>query len=460
MEVVLEDQLLRVDSTEEVTSDANPFKKMIKKEQRLTAKLQEEQEAVARAQDRFQRAKTRLQRRRKRLERIQRKLSLVREALAELQRTEQFTAYREDELVIVPAPESSTYTASEEITLLQSEQNNEVAQESNEPSSTYIEYPASDTGTPDLEITCIGMDMSDVSAVNGNEEMANEQESSLVHQENTSPTPFTYEPIEAPIESEFEPTNEERSEDEQTAQQEATTPASLPFISIEAVPLSEASPSTEIEDDTSNTSPSEPEVTQELEASSLSTYESSLPSSQEQESVAIFDSTAIESDEEVIENNDIASETNSERKPTQPLRHDQPDLSAPSSHALDVQSAKEAWIAAESAMQNVRNAAHGIATSISFLSQTDGLSNEFMEELMRKQADANRELLKAQDAARAAYERFVQAQRDVQTAASQSSNTSEDSSQPQQEHTTLPAAEENGLDQTAKLHAIRLYSEW
>ena len=47
-------------------------------------------------------------------------------------------------------------------------------------------------------------------------------------------------------------------------------------------------------------------------------------------------------------------------------------------------------------MQNARNAAHGLAASISFLSQTDGISNEFIEELLRKQADANKELLKAQ----------------------------------------------------------------
>src|SRR5262249_54920872 len=148
MEIVLEDQIVTVDSTEEVTSDENPFKKLLKKEQRLTAKLQEEQEAEARAQDRFQRAKTRLQRRRKRLERIQRKLSLVREELTKLHITEQFTVYREDGFVVVPTSESSTYAASEEITLLQSEQNNEVAQESNVPSPTYIEYPASDTNIP------------------------------------------------------------------------------------------------------------------------------------------------------------------------------------------------------------------------------------------------------------------------------------------------------------------------
>ena len=110
-------------------------------------------------------------------------------------------------------------------------------------------------------------------------------------------------------------------------------------------------------------------------------------------------------------------------------------------------------------MQNIRNAANSLATSISFLSQTEGLNSEFMEELVRKQADANRELLKAQDSARAAYERFVQAQRDAHPVTSQSMNTSEGTSQHKQEDASLPQAEENGLDQTAKLHAVRLYTE-
>ena len=87
-----------------------------------------------------------------------------------------------------------------------------------------------------------------------------------------------------------------------------------------------------------------------------------------------------------------------------------------------------------------------------------------MEELVRKQADANKALLKAQDAARVAYERFVQAQKDVEHDASQSVDTpmitSIDHSQQKQENWDLPPAEENGDDQTAKLHAIRLYKEW
>src|SRR5207249_10135638 len=120
-------------------------------------------------------------------------------------------------------------------------------------------------------------------------------------------------------------------------------------------------------------------------------------------------------------------------KPTKPLRVDQEGLPVTETLSADVQPAKEAWIAAESAMQNARNEAHGIATSIAFLSQNDGLSNEFMEELVRKQADANKELLKAQDAARAAYECFVQVQRGTESTLNQpidaSMNTAEDHSQ-------------------------------
>jgi chromosome segregation ATPase len=342
MEVVLEDQILYADSMEEVASNENPIKKLLKKEQRLTAKLQEEQEAEGRAQDRFQQAQTRLQRRRKRLERIQGKLSLVREQLAELQITDQVPVYRENEHVIVPTSESSTNVDSEQVTLIQ---------------------PQQEAPTPEL----------------------------------VSPAP-----VEALVESELETTPEERSD----------------------VELFE----------------------------------------QEQEPVSALDSIAVESETEVKDGVNISSETNTERKPTKPLQLEQPGPPVAESHSSDVQSAKEAWIAAESAMQNARNAVNGIATSIAFPSQTDGLSNELMEELVRKQADANKELLKAQDAARAAYERFVQAQRDSQSAANRlvdvSTNTSEGPSQQKQEHVSLPPAEENGVDQTAKLHAVRLYTEW
>jgi hypothetical protein len=252
--------------------------------------------------------------------------------------------------------------------------------------------------------------------------------------------------------------------DEEFFAPEQETSSSLPLssISFESTPETEAHSSNaeNAEADSSNIGESEHEAVQEFEASSPSPIGSSILSPQEQESVATLDPTATDSQAEVIDSSDISSATNSERKPTQPLRLEQPDLPPAETHTSDIQSAKEAWIAAESAMQNIRNAANSIATSISFLSQTEGLSSEFMEELVRKQADANRELLKAQDTARAAYERFVQAQRDAQPATGQSVNTPEDSSQHKQEDASLPPAEENGLDQTAKLHAVHLYTEW
>ena len=459
----MEDQILYANSMEEVSSDENPFKKLLKKEQRLIERLHEEQEAEAMAQERFQQAQKRLQRRRKRLERIQGKLVHVRAQLAELQITDHQPVYSENELVIVSTQESTIPVDFDEVTLVQPEQNNEIAQESDDLSPAYTEYPAPDTSASDQEHTSMHMDASDVPAVDCNEEPAIEQEFSLPEQETTSPTTFTYEPIEAIVEPEAGTTSEVTSDEELFAPEQETF-SSVPSSSIlfETTPESEApfSNAENAEADSSNTGKSEHEEAREFEASSPSPIESTVLSPQEEEAVATHDSIAIDSEDETIDNSDISSETNRERKPTQPLRLEQPDLPAAQSHTSDIQSAKEAWIAAESAMQNIRNAANSIATSISFLSQTEGLSSEFMEELVRKQADANRELLKAQDTARAAYERFVQAQRDAQPANGQTMNTPEDSSQHKQEDASLPPAEENGLDQTAKLHAVRLYTEW
>ena len=419
----MEDQILHVDSMEEVSSDENPFKKLLKKEHRLIERLHEEQEAEAMAQERFQQAQKRLQRRRKRLERIQGKLVHVRAQLAELQIIEHQPVYSENELVIISMQESTTPVDFEEVTLVQPEQNNEIAQEPDDLSPAYTEYPAPDTRAADQEQTSMHMDASDVSAVDGNKELAIEQEFSLPEQETTSPPTFTYEPIEAIVEPEPGTTSEVTGDEELFAPEQETF-SSVPSSSIpfETTPEPEVF-SSNAEVDFSNTRESEHEAVQEFEASSPSPIESSILSPQEQEPVATLDSTATESESEVIDSNDISSETNSERKPTQPLQLEQPDLPAAESHTSDIQSAKEAWIAAESAMQNIRNAANSIATSIAFLSQTDGLSSEFMEELVRKQADANRELLKAQDTARAAYERFVQVQRDAQPTTGQSMNT-------------------------------------
>jgi hypothetical protein len=176
-------------------------------------------------------------------------------------------------------------------------------------------------------------------------------------------------------------------------------------------------------------------------------------------------SPTLEPEVEATPGIDSSSDSTTEREPTKPLQFDQETQPIAGSLSQDIQAAKEAWVQAESAMQHTRNTAHGIAASISFLSQTGVLSNEFMAELIRKQADANKALVKAQDAARIAYERFVQAQEIAEHAASQqvevSLDTSEDHTRQKQENEengTLPIAEEgNATDQTVSMHAIRLY---
>jgi hypothetical protein len=387
LEIVLEDQMLHVDKTQEAAPDVNLSKKLLKKEQRLFMRLQEEQEAEARAQDRFQRAQTGLQRRLRRLERISGKLLLVRKQIADLQITDQQSVYTESTLVIPATPES---TPKETAATLESE--------ALSPSHTESTIPTSE---PEQEASTLSANLSDLLVALGGKEGKDDLGHPALGLETSSSTPLISPPVEATPESE----------------------GSSPYL-----------------------------------------IETTNPTTIEQEPAASADSTAVEAEIDATPEVDTSSDSIMKRVPTKPLRLEQEDQHAAGSFSPDILSAKEAWVAAESVLQNARNAAHGIAASISFLSQSDGLSSELMEELVLKQADANKALLKAQDAARVAYERFIQTQKDVEHAASQpvdaSMNTSEDHSQQKQENDALPPAEENGADQTAKLHAIRLYKEW
>ena len=71
--------------------------------------------------------------------------------------------------------------------------------------------------------------------------------------------------------------------------------------------------------------------------------------------------------------------------------------------------AKEVWQMADAAVNLARNRAQDLATSISILGQAN-LSSILMEELLHKQADANKALVEAQRSARVAYEELVAAE--------------------------------------------------
>jgi hypothetical protein len=431
MEIVMEDQIVHGDKEQVALSDADLVRKLHKKERRLTARLENAQEAEARAQDRFQQAQGRLQRRRARLERITNNLLLVQRQIADAHvsdqqpvqevvspfETELDTPLSEAEVVAVPGSEAL--------------------------SPSHAESMIAGTSAPEQEAVSISTDLSDGLAASGGEQGGNERGYLTLGQETSAPAPLTSEPVEAiPAEAGssqvLAASGDEQGESEQehiTPGQETSAPAPLQSPSLE--------------------------TTLESEGSSSSSLEPIAPTTIEQEPVASADSRAVEAEVDATPEVDTSPDSSMEREPTKPLRLEQEDRPAAASLSPDIQSAKEAWVAAESAVQHARNTAHGIAASISFLSQTSGFSDKFMSELVYKQAEANKALVKAQDASRLAYERFVQAQ---EYAASQPVDVAVDGSENQaqwkQENGALPVVEDNANDQTVSMHAIRLYKAW
>ncbi len=154
----MEDQVLHVDKEQEALSDADFARKLHKKERRLAARLEEAQEAEARAQDRFQRAQARLQRRRTRLERIKSNLLLVQKQIADLHITDQ-----------QPAQEAFSPSETELDTPL-SEAEAVAIPESEALSSSHAESMIAGTSVPEQEVVSISTDLSDVLAASGGEQ--------------------------------------------------------------------------------------------------------------------------------------------------------------------------------------------------------------------------------------------------------------------------------------------------
>ncbi len=213
-------------------------------------------------------------------------------------------------------------------------------------------------------------------------------------------------------------------------------------------------------DSTSGVAPAEPE----LEAVSLSDAVLAAPDTIEQEVDATPGAVAADKQKVVMQDSGgQPSDSTVESEPARALLSEQESVTTTIPSPQDVAAAKEAWVAAESAVQDARNTAHGIAASISFLSQTGGLSSELMDELLRKQSEANKALVKAQNAAREAYEKFVQAQEEADHAANLpaggSMETAGGPTQQNQENGASPV-EDNVTDQTGQMHPVRLYKAW
>jgi hypothetical protein len=471
MEIVMEDQIVHGDKEQVALSDAVLVRKLHKKERRLTARLEDAQEAEARAQDRFQRAQGRLQRRRARLERITNNLLLVQKQIADAHVSDQQPVQE-----VVSPSETRLDTPLSEVEVV-------AVPGSEALSPSHAESMIAGTSAPEQEAVSISTDLSDGLAASGGEQGGNERGYLTLGQETSAPAPLTSEPVEAAPTSAGLSHAFSASGGEQgypTLQQETSTPAPLTSESVETIPAEAgsnqvlaASGDEQEESEQGHITPGQEtsapaplqssslETTLESEGSSSSSLEPIAPTTIEQEPIASADSRAVEAEVDATPEVDTSPDSSMEREPTKPLRLEQEDRPAAASLSPDIQSAKEAWVAAESAVQHARNTAHGIAASISFLSQTSGFSDKFMSELVYKQAEANKALVKAQDASRLAYERFVQAQEHVTSQpADVPVDGSGDQAQRKQENGALPVVEDNANDQTVSMHAIRLYKAW
>jgi len=258
-----------------------------------------------------------------------------------------------------------------------------------------------------------------------------------------------------------------------------STPETAPLTDSEVIEPAQTEPESAPTSDAGTiiSSTSEPEVVSisdstldvavaapETEPVSLSDGLLAAPDTIEQEVDATPGAEAADEQEVMMQDSrEQPSDSTPVSEPASPQLAEQESVITTVPSPQDVAAAKEAWLTAETAVQDARNTAHGIAASISFLSQTGGLSSNLMDELLHKQSEANKALGKAQNAAREAYEKFAQVQEEAEHAANVpargSMETGESPTQQDQENGASPV-EDNVTDQTVQMRAVRLYKAW
>ena len=360
----MDDQILQASEEPQAETVSDLARKLRKREHRLLARLQEAQQKEARALERLRRAGARLERRRARLERVNNYLIFIHQQIADLEITDRQPEQVDSVVLAVPV-------TSEPASMNGSEANAASVQAAPELA------PGSDTApggsaAPEVETETTSDTTSAVSTTTEPEAVSTSTAPELVS------TPGAA--------SEISTTTGAESASPADSEQEATRRLEP---GVAATPEVAASPEQEdalpVSPEQAPASLAEPEATTSLVAE---------PVSHEQAPASIVEPEATIPP--------VAEPVSPEPAPVQA-----------------VVLAREAWDAAEAEVLSARNTAHGIASSISFLSQSGGLSNESMAELLRKQSEANKAVTRAQNAARLAYDRFLQVQAEAERAAGQ-----------------------------------------
>src|SRR6266446_2640489 len=369
-EVVMDDQILQASEEPQAETVSDLARKLRKREHRLLERLQEAQHKEARALERLRRAGARLERRRARLEHINNYLIFIHQQIADLEIADRQPEQVDSVVRAVPV-------TSAPVSMNGSEANAASIQAAPEL------VPGSDTApgasaTPEVEAETTSDTTSAVSTTTEPEAVSTSGSTSTATE--LVSTPGTA--------SEISTTTGAESASPADSEQEATR-----RLELEVAATSEVAASPEQEDalpvspEPAPASIAEPEATTSLVAE---------PVSSEPAPASIAEPEATTS---------LVAEQESQFTSKAPVQA--------------VVLAREAWDAAEAEVLSARNTSHGVASSISFLSQTGGLSNESMAELLRKQSEANKAVTRAQNAARLAYDRFLQVQAEAERTAGQ-----------------------------------------
>ncbi len=368
----MDDQILQAQASEEPQTEtvSGLARKLRKREQRLLERLQESQQKEARALERLRRAGARLERRRARLERTNNYLILIHQQIADLEIADRQPEQVDSVVLAVPV-------TSEPASMNGSEANAASVQAAPELA------PGSDTAPgasapPEVEAETTSDTTSAVSTTTEPEAVSTSGSTSTAPE--LVSTPGTA--------SEISTTTGAESASPADSEQEATR-----RLELEVAATSEVAASPEQED--------------------------ALPVSSEQAPASIAEPEATTSLVAEPVSSEPAPATIAEPEATTSLVAEQESQFTSEAPVQAVVLAREAWDAAEAEVLSARNTSHGIASSISFLSQTGGLSNESMAELLRKQSEANKAVTRAQNAARLAYDRFLQVQAEAERTAGQ-----------------------------------------
>lgn len=351
----MDKQNVYIEEGQQTIMDAHLAHKLHKQERRLLERLSEAQEAEVRALERFQRAQAKLERRKARIRRLEQRISEIRA--------------EQSELSTGAGEPLSDYAAN-----------------GHTPVDTLMEDALLSAATVDTPVAVIDPSIEEV------EEDIFEPEG----------------PAEYEISGELIPTGSTSAGEEMhqaVLQEDVTTEApAIDDISDKSVEVAEMHQLTE-------------PVTSELAAGTTEEILSALLTS-EQERSADSEADITGKMEKIgqIDQEDQGEQAE-QTEPVLPVEQTEniaqaevaqqgPLSKSPEQVLIE---AREAWQMADAAVHLASNRAQDLAGSISILVQAN-LSGTLMEELLRKQSEANKALVEARKIARIAYEELVQAE--------------------------------------------------